>query len=222
MTTRVILSWSLVSLALTGSVARAQSLAELARQEEARRKAVTVPARAFTNQDVPTNAPAEPAPAVPPSGSPGVTGRCLIRRPAPRRPKPCHPQAPMLPQRPMLGRHNPPRPAGSGAGGRAAIVGDQGRNLLAHSVVRGTREARANRGNAPGVRAAVRGPRRPLCGPERSQPSARRSLPTWRRRNSRSAACSRRYTVQAQQVSAIEEQARRAGVPPGWVRLPEA
>lgn len=60
-----------VALALAlGAAAEAQSLAELARQEAARRKAIKTPAKVYTNEDVRGgNVPSPPA-AVSPSGSP--------------------------------------------------------------------------------------------------------------------------------------------------------
>ncbi len=45
-------------LALAPSVATAQSLAELARQEEARRKSVPVPAKVYTNESLRAVSPA--------------------------------------------------------------------------------------------------------------------------------------------------------------------
>jgi hypothetical protein len=69
MKTSSILAWSLVGLVLGGSVAYGQSLVDIARREEDRRKAVKTPARVYTIQDVQKasgvdpNAPVAAAPA---------------------------------------------------------------------------------------------------------------------------------------------------------------
>jgi len=63
---RVLVAWLVVSASLAVGAASplaAQSLADLARQEEARRKAIKEPSRVFTNKDLPAvPAPAAPAP----------------------------------------------------------------------------------------------------------------------------------------------------------------
>ena len=58
----------LLSLAAVAGIARAQSLADVAKKEEERRKAVPAPAKVYTNKDlgsVPAGSPAPPAAAAP-------------------------------------------------------------------------------------------------------------------------------------------------------------
>ncbi|MBE3072910.1 MAG: hypothetical protein IMZ67_08045, partial [Acidobacteria bacterium] len=81
MKTRVVLVWTLASLVLAGHVARGQSLADIARKEEARRKAVTTPARVLTNKDVRPVTP--PAPASPEQAAPGAQQAPAIAPPSP-------------------------------------------------------------------------------------------------------------------------------------------
>jgi hypothetical protein len=82
------IAWSLVAVVLLGGTfARAQSLADLAKKEEERRKATAGPSKVYTNEDLkkyptppPTPAPTEgqpaanagAAPAVPPPGDPNA------------------------------------------------------------------------------------------------------------------------------------------------------
>jgi hypothetical protein len=84
MKTSRILAWSLVGLIAGGTVAYGQSLADVARKEGERRKAIKTPAQVFTIQDVqkasgadptaPVTAPpaATPAPAAPGTSAPGA------------------------------------------------------------------------------------------------------------------------------------------------------
>lgn len=70
------LAWSLVAVVLLGgTLARAQSLADVAKKEEERRKAVKGPAKVYTNDDLkkyPTPPQASPdATTPPPAGMPG-------------------------------------------------------------------------------------------------------------------------------------------------------
>jgi hypothetical protein len=66
----------LAAFFLVASTAAAQSLAEVAKQEEARRKAVKTPGKVYTDKDLPKTAPATPAttatPASPAAAQPGT------------------------------------------------------------------------------------------------------------------------------------------------------
>ncbi len=69
---RSILAWSLAGLVLGGSVAYGQSLADIARKEEERRKAVKAPVKVYTIQDVQKASgvdPTVPQPAAPALGA---------------------------------------------------------------------------------------------------------------------------------------------------------
>lgn len=74
-------------LVLAGPV-RAQSLAEVARQEEARRKAITTPGKVYTNQDL---RPAPPPAVPPPSATPAPDTSAV---PAQKPPDGAEPAAP--------------------------------------------------------------------------------------------------------------------------------
>jgi hypothetical protein len=62
-----------VAFSFVASTAAAQSLAELAKQEEARRKALKTPAKVYTDADLKRLAPATPPPA--PGQAPPATGQ---------------------------------------------------------------------------------------------------------------------------------------------------
>jgi len=73
------LIWGLAGILLCGGVARAQSLAEIARKEEERRKATKSPGKVYTNDDLRRypllTPPAQPAPpADAPAAADPVTG----------------------------------------------------------------------------------------------------------------------------------------------------
>jgi hypothetical protein len=71
MKTSHILAWSLAGLIAGGSVAYGQTMADVARKEEARRQAVKTPARVYTIQDVQRANGADPT--APVSAPPGGT-----------------------------------------------------------------------------------------------------------------------------------------------------
>jgi hypothetical protein len=62
------------SLLLAGAAAQAQSLADVARQEQERRKTIAEPARVYTEADVQKNAPLTTAAARPQAASPAASG----------------------------------------------------------------------------------------------------------------------------------------------------
>jgi hypothetical protein len=75
---RVQLCFSLVlaAVSVAGSArpARAQSLGDIGRQEEERRKEVKTPAKVYTNKDLGTPSQTSAAPATPAAGTPGASG----------------------------------------------------------------------------------------------------------------------------------------------------
>jgi hypothetical protein len=200
MKTRVILVSSLASLVFAGSVARGQSLVDIARKEEARRKAVTTPARVYTNQDVRPMAPAEPAspeqpatpgaaqaPIVPPAG-PGANAPKETAQP---------PTTPLPPQTDVKDE----------ASWRSLAT--EARTKLERSeetlsVFTAQNEVLAGRFAALSDLA------------QRAQVVAE-----MQKAQAEIDSLQKEIAAQAQQIAAIEEQARRAGVPPGWIRLPQ-
>jgi hypothetical protein len=88
-----ILAWSLAGLVFGGSLAYGQTLADLARKEEERRKAVKAPSRVYTTQDVQRASgtdPTAPPPAVtPPATAPSASaGPATAAVKAPEQPPP--------------------------------------------------------------------------------------------------------------------------------------
>jgi hypothetical protein len=88
--------WPLATLAilLLASSTRAQTLADLARHEEERRKAISKPAKVYTNDDLrrfggPTTVTTDVKPvtatAAPPTADPGASGRADAAQPADRK-----------------------------------------------------------------------------------------------------------------------------------------
>lgn len=210
MTGRAIVSCSLVIVACAASAARAQSLAELARQEEARRQAVSVPARAFTNKDVP--AVATPAPAAAPTPTaPDTPAQPEAQAAAPAagaavETEPTPPAAP--PQEPAPAAAPPSSDASDEAHWRTLHAEARARLERTEATLRVFEqqyEALAARFVALGdasQRAQV------IADMEKAQSEIGR--------------LQQEYVAQSQQLTAVEEQARRAGVPPGWIRQPGA
>lgn len=210
MTARATISWSLVILACAASAARAQSLGELARQEEARRQAVSVPARAFTSKDVravPTPAPA----AAPTSAAPDTAAQPEAQTAAPASAaadatEPTPPAAP--PQEPAPAEALPSSVASDETHWRTLHAEARARLERTEAALRAFEqqyEALAARFVALGdasQRAQV------IADMEKAQAEIGR--------------LQQEYVAQSQQLTAVEEQARRAGVPPGWIRQPEA
>ncbi len=68
------IAWSLVAVFLLGgTLARAQSLADVAKKEEERRKAAKAPSKVYTNDDLKTYPTPAPAPASAPTPATGAT-----------------------------------------------------------------------------------------------------------------------------------------------------
>ena len=191
-----VLVCALAGLLLFGSSAQGQSLAEMARQEQARRTAVKQPSKVYTNKDLRPEpggapppaetiqtAPAQPAPAEAP-GSPGEGSAA----------KPVEPAAPQ---------------------GQQAPVEDEAhwrdRITSARAGLEETRiliEAMQSRINALTADFAARDDpaQRAVIGNDRTQALA--AL----------ARLQDDFQKKTQVISDIEEEARRAGVPPGWLR----
>lgn len=207
MTARAIVSWSLVILACAESAAHAQSLADLARQEEARRQAVSVPARVFTSKDVPAVALPVPA-AVPAPGTPDAPAQ-------PEAPATAPPAAETV-SAPPAAPSEEPAPA---AAPPSSDTRDETYWRTLHADARAALERTEATLRAFEQQYEALAARFVALGDasERAQVVA-----DMEKAQSEIGRLQQEYIAQAQQVTAIEEQARRAGVPPGWIRQPEA
>ena len=181
---------------------QAQGLADVARREEARRKTVKVPGKVYTNDDLKPDplrgsVPERPVDTV--AGrlapSPAVPGNAVPANPAPETAKPV----------PASAVETPAEPATEGeAYWKALITG--ARSALERSRV--LADALQSRVNALATDIV-----------NRDDPAQRAQLELERQRAL--AELDRMKTQVAEQTTAIadiEEDARKAGVPPGWLR----
>ena len=178
-----------VALSLVGLVAPAsgQSLGELARQEEARRKAVKRPGKVYTNQSVrPVPGELIPTPPGPPEPPPGPPGAEPVQPPKPPQPEP-----PTDPQRtPEYWRQR-------------MVDARQQRDSNAMTV-----DALQSQINALWADFTARDDpaQRAVIGANRQK-----ALDELDRRRAQ-------QVLLDKAILDIEEEARRAGVPPGWLR----
>lgn len=186
-----------MSFALAAAIAApvgAQSLAELARQEEARRKAIKVPAKVYTNEDVrggtpapgPVSAPASPvSPASPtPSAAPART------EPAPDE-----------------------RTADTATGAEPA----QGEQYW-RKRIQGARDALARAEIfAEALQSRINALTTDFV--NRDDPAQRAVIAADREKALAELERVKREIAQfTKDIAAIQDEARRAGVPPGWLR----
>ena len=187
--------WSLAGLTVAGSAAFGQSLADVARKEEERRKAVKTPAKVYTVRDVWKAVGGDPsavlAPPLAQTASPG----------APAQPPDSPAAAPQTATPPLA----PPDVKDEAYWRR--VLGDARSKLERSSLVVGTLrsqyEALAYRFSSLGdatQRALV------VAEMEKLQSEIDR--------------LQKEVAQQTQDQASLEEQARRAGVPPGWIRPP--
>jgi len=171
-------------------LAHAQTLGDLARQEEARRKAIARPAKVYTNDDLrnqPAPPPPAPAPAAPAGGAPPSTA-------------------------------TPPSPSGAQAGkqeGSTPQAADEAtwrqriataRDTLARSQT--LQEALQSRINALTTDFT-----------NRADPAQRAVIATDRQKALAELDRVKKEIQQSQKaITDIQEEARKAGVPAGWVR----
>ena len=168
----------LVSLA-----ADAQSLADVARQEEARRKAIKQPARVYTNDDLKRYQPLSTLPAAEPAPPPPQAAP-----PAPKPPEPAAPQEPVKDEAYWRAR-----------------VGDVRTRIDRAQLQIDALQTQANSLYADFV--------------NRDDPVQRLQLEARRQKVLAELDRTKTELVELQKAAAdIEEEARRAGVPPGWLR----
>jgi hypothetical protein len=200
---------TLVALMLIAAAAplAAQSLADIARQEEERRKAVRTSGKVYTNESLRPESPLSPAPDTPGAVQPGAPAApgSPDAAPAPAA------QPPQTPGQPAAGQARPgqppaaPPPAPQGeAEWRKRITA--ARDALARSQT--FAEALQSRINALSTDFV-----------NRDDP-AQRDVIAADRQKALAELDRVRREIQDQQkaIAAIQEDARKAGVPAGWVR----
>lgn len=164
----------LIAILSCGTLAAAQSLAEVAQKEEARRKAIKVPGRVYTNSDL------KPEPTPSPAGLEPLAAAAEARE-------------------------GPPRPEEKGEAYWRELIRTARAALERSQVVTAALQSRLNALSSDIA--------------ARDDPAQRSQLEAERRRV---LAELERVNVeivnQTKAVAAIEEDARKAGVPPGWLR----
>ena len=205
--------WVAASIILLGSAvaASAQSLAEIAKKEQERRKSLQKPSRVITNEQVKKYAPPPPAPPAPePSATPATaesTPVSPLEAPSPVAPSPAGAVAPA------------PKPASAPAAAPPVANTDPAKEekywreriANARALVERTQvlaDAMQSRINALTMDFVARDDpaQRALLGQDRDRALLELA---------RLKAEAQKFT---QTVTDIEEEARRAGVPPGWLR----
>lgn len=193
-------------LVLLGPVASAQSLAELAKQEEARRKSVNAPAKVYTNRDL------TPEPKVPSSSGTGIP-------PDQARPTPGEPKS--ASQTPTA---STPAATTTLPGGKAAEIAPRGADGRekgeAHwrALITAARAAlERSRVLADALQSRLNALATDIV--NRDDPAQRSQLEIERQRALAELDHTRvEITEQVKAIAAIEEDARKSGVPPGWLR----
>jgi hypothetical protein len=186
----------------TSSAASAQSLGEVAKQEEARRKAVTTPGKLYTNASVrPEPAPAQPAPA-----QPGAPATDAARPAAPEAQAAAPSGAPAA------------TPAGQAAAPKPAAETGKKDEAYWRKRIQSAREAvQRSEIFAEALQSRINALTADFV--NRDDPAQRTVVA-----NDRQKALAELDRVKqeiAQQTKAIadiQEEARRASVPPGWLR----
>jgi hypothetical protein len=178
----------LVAFSLVASAATAQSLAEIAKQEEARRKAVKTPGKVYTDKDLAkggaSSANSVPAP-VPAAGAPGAGT----------------PAAPGAPGQPPAGQQEPEKDEAWWKGRMTELQNKLARAKLQADAmqtrINSLTNDWANRDN-------------PIERQQLAQDRANALGELQRLKDEIDA------TTKA--IADLEEEARQAGVPPGWLR----
>ncbi len=183
----------------------AQSLADIARQEEERRKAIRAPGKVYTNETLRPEPPPSTSPAAPPAGAPARPGTSAPAESAPAAGAAPPPQTPGPPAAGQPGSGQPAAPAPSTeAEWRTRVA--TARDALTRSQT--FSEALQSRINALSTDFV-----------NRDDPAQRDQIAAERQKALAELDRVRRE-IQDQQkaMTAIQEEARKAGVPAGWVR----
>ena len=200
MTIRLVLVWGLAGLAFAGSTASGQSLADVARQEQARRKAITTPIKEYTNKDVRPL----PQPEPPPSPQP-ETATAPAQQPA-------------------------EAAAGADTAATPAAAAPQTTPPASEADVKDeaywrtlASDAREKLEHSQDILSAFQLQNETLATRfAQTGDSAERArlVADIQRVQAEIDRVQTEIAARTQQLAAIEEQARRAGVPPGWIRPP--
>jgi hypothetical protein len=193
MTTRSVLAWTLVGLVFGGSVAHGQSLVDIARKEEERRKAVKTPSKVYTVLDVRKASGVDPTAPLPAPQGGAATAAESPSAPAPAA-KPAEPTP-------------PDQSAKDEAYWRRVFT--EARDRLARSsgfmsALKTQYDVLANRFTTVSD-AAQRGAI--VAEMEKVQGEIDR--------------LQQDIDQQTKDLASLEDQARKAGVPPGWIRQPD-
>lgn len=176
---------------LAGSSAPGQTLADVARAEEARRKSVKDAGKVYTNEDLKRESGA-PADAQKPVSSPGAAAAAPAGQPA----------AEQAPQASSAQKEEEPRKDQAYWSGRMKQARDQ---LERSKLLLAALESRTNALNADFV--------------NRDDPAQRAEIERDRQRNvAETDRVRKEIEQQTKAIAAIEEEARKAGVPAGWLR----
>jgi hypothetical protein len=195
--------WSaLLVLAVGGRLASAQSLGELARQEEARRKAIAATSKIYTNDNVGGASRPQPASGTPAAGTP----------------------APGTPAAPPS--QSGVAPAGAPAGAKAPAADDKAKpaadpkkdEAMWRERIQAARDA-LQRAQlfADALQSRINGLSADFA--SRDDPAQRASIGTDRQKAlAELDRVKKEIDQHTKSIAAIQDEARKAGVPPGWLR----
>lgn len=188
---------------LVGGVASAQSLAEVARQEQERRKRITTPSRLYTDKDVKPHRPAAP----PPAQGGAVQPPGAVQSSAPAQDAPASPLADGAQPPPA-----PDTPQPSDEEARATKEQEWRQRMAAARS-----DLERSRMFAEALQSRINALTNDFYA--RDDPAQRSVIETDRQK---ALAEIERVKKEVQEktkaLADLEEEARRAGVPPGWLR----
>lgn len=203
---RLLIATSLVSaLSLTPAALRAQSLGDLAQKEEARRKDTKSSAKTYTNKDLPNVPVADPPPAAPAAASPDVAATT---------PPPASPD------------NDAPAAGAAKTGEQAAAAAkpadrppDESKDRAQwQQRMRALREQlERNKVLADALQTRMNSLDTDFV--NRDDPAQRSRIAADRDRTAAELSrLKKAVAADEKAIPALEEEARRAGVPPGWLR----
>jgi hypothetical protein len=200
----VIVVAGFVGVALVRDGVSAQSLADLARKEAERRKAVAAPAKVYSDEDVRPFAEIESAAA----GRRAGTGTAVAAAEPPSEPG--------VPAAATAGKVSPPSAEAVAAAppdstDEAYWKGAVGEARLALDRDRGFLEALQTRAGVLAAQFAAQGDQSQRAAIVTNLTGVRTEIDR----------LLKEIGQKTQELASLEEQARRAGVPPGWIRLPQ-
>ncbi len=190
-----------LAIASSGGAAHGQSLAEVARKEEARRRAVAVPARVYTNDDL-SAAPDIGRDTAKPADAGSVEGVSALV-----------PSAAAASSQPVV----LPVPGSGGDAVPAALEEARGEAFWRGTITRAREALERSRVLTDALQSRLNALATDIV--NRDDPAQRAQLELERQRALAELDRVRaEVAAQAQAIADIEEDARKAGVPPGWLR----